>query len=168
VRIGILSDTHEVIHPGVFEQFAGVDRLLHAGDLGSESVLERLAALAPIDAVRGNVDHWPGARRLPESLDLTIGGVRIHMTHVGLPEPEWAAALDARPADERPRLVVCGHTHVPRKAEHGGYVFVNPGAAGRRRFGLPLSIALLETDADASGGFRLRLVELEPGAEARS
>lgn len=171
MKIGVISDTHGVIHPAVFERFRGVERILHAGDLGDESVLERLEAVAPVTAVRGNVDHWPGAARLPESVDLALGGLAIHMTHIGRPEEDWARALDARSGAERPRLVICGHTHAPRRAECGGYLFLNPGSAGRRRFSLPLSVALLDVAAaDPARGtatrFDCRLVEIEKGGES--
>lgn len=167
MKIGVISDTHGVIHPAVFDLFGDVEHILHAGDLGDDAVLDTLRSFAPVTAVRGNVDHWPGAGRLPESVDVSLSGLAIHMTHIGRPEAEWARELDARAAPARPQLVICGHTHAPRRTECGGYLFLNPGSAGRRRFSLPLSVALLDV-ADGGSGlgparFDLRLVEIEKG-----
>jgi len=169
MKIGVLSDTHGVIHPGVFEHFRGVDHLLHAGDLGDPDVLDALREIAPVVAVRGNVDDFPGASRIPDSVDVTLGGLPIHMTHIGRSEAEWAVALDRRAAAgaPRPRLVVCGHTHAPKRVEVGGYVFLNPGSAGQRRFHLPLAIAILEIADAPNGGappFEIRPIVLVEGS----
>ena len=169
MKIGVLSDTHGVIHPGVFEHFRGVDHLLHAGDLGDSDVLDALRAIAPVVAVRGNVDDFAGASRIPAEVDVTLGGLSIHMTHIGRPEADWAVALDRRSVGgaPRPRLVVCGHTHAPKRVEVGGYVFLNPGSAGQRRFHLPLAIAIVEIAGSPNGGapsFDIRPIVLAEGS----
>ncbi len=166
MRVVILSDTHGVIHPRAIEHLRGADHILHAGDLGDADVLERLRAIAAVTAVRGNVDHWPGAESLPSEVDLRLGGIAVHMTHIGRPEGEWASSLDSRKAPARPHLVVCGHTHSPKRSEVGAYLFLNPGSAGRKRFGLPLSLALLEARDGAGSSFDVRIVELEPGRDS--
>jgi putative phosphoesterase len=143
-RIGLISDTHGLLRPEVHAIFAGVDRILHAGDVGGAEVLASLRTIAPVDAVFGNVDD-DADPRLRESLALTLDGVTIHVSHgheLGQPTPELALSrYDAQ-------VVVFGHTHralvvrAPR-----GRMAINPGAAGPRRFKLEPSVALLTLDA---------------------
>lgn len=142
-RIGLIADTHGLLRPAVAAQFAGVDRILHAGDVGSADVLVGLRAIAPTDAVCGNVDD-PSNPALRAQRRLTIDGVSIHVSHghqLGSPTPELALArYDAD-------VVVFGHTHkavivrAPR-----GRIAVNPGAAGPRRFNIQPSVARLTID----------------------
>lgn len=137
MRIGILSDTHGVLRDTVLERLTDCDRLLHAGDVGGRPLLERLVCLAPVDAVRGNVDHGDCAD-LPMTLERTLGGIDIRMVHRREDIPrEWLRA----PPEAPPRLVVHGHSHRPELSWHGGVLLLNPGAAGQRRFRLPLTVA---------------------------
>ncbi|HAK92406.1 metallophosphoesterase family protein [Massilia timonae] len=133
VRIGLISDTHGLLRPQALDFLRGSDHILHAGDVVGAAILDQLAGLAPLTAVRGNNDHGDWAQALPESVTVTLGGVVIHMLH-DLKE----LAID--PAVEGVRVVVTGHSHKPACEERGGVLYVNPGSAGRRRFTLPVSI----------------------------
>jgi len=137
--IGLISDTHGLMRPAVFDALAGVDLILHAGDVGGDDILDELALIAPVEAVYGNTDA-PGRPRLSASIERTIGGVTIHVSHgheVGRPTPE--RLLAAYSAD----VIVYGHTHRQLVVRAGGRVVVNPGAAGARRFDLVPSVARL-------------------------
>src|SRR5919206_4923014 len=136
--IGLISDTHGLVRPEVFGALEGVELILHAGDVG-EGVLDELATIAPIEAVYGNTDPV-GDPRLAQSIDRTIGGVRIHVSHgheLGSPTPE--RLLAKYNAD----VIVCGHTHQQKVVQADGRLVVNPGAAGPRRFKLKPSVGVL-------------------------
>ena len=152
--IGLISDTHGLVRPRVHEVLAGVELILHAGDVGGDEVLDELSLIAPVLAVYGNTDA-PGQRRLAESIERTIGGVSIHVSHgheVGSPTPaRLLARYDAQ-------VIVYGHTHRQHVAEVGGRVVVNPGAAGAKRFKLEPSVARL-TIADGSAA--VEIVDLD-------
>ena len=135
--IGLISDTHGLVRPDVHRALAGVELILHAGDVGGDEILDELALIAPVRAVYGNTDA-PGDQRLVEAIECTIGGVRIHVSHgheVGRPTPE--KLLLAYTAD----VVVYGHTHRQLVVRSSERVVVNPGAAGPRRFDLVPSVA---------------------------
>jgi uncharacterized protein len=144
--VGLISDTHGMVRPSVFDALAGVDLILHAGDVGPDSVLDELATIAPIRAVYGNTDA-PGRPRLHEMLALEIGKLRVHVSHgheVGSPTP--AKLLAAYDAD----VIVYGHTHRQLITRDGERLVVNPGAAGARRFDLMPSVARLTVRAAAA------------------
>ena len=151
--IGLISDTHGLVRPEVFGALEGVERILHAGDVG-ENVLEELAAIAPIDAVYGNTDPVDDPR-LAQSIERTIGGVRIHVSHgheLGSPTPErLLAKYDAD-------VIVYGHTHQQKVVVMNGRLVVNPGAAGQRRFKLKPSVAVLTIEH--GGATTVRIIEL--------
>ncbi|WP_313170996.1 metallophosphoesterase family protein [Massilia oculi] len=151
MRIGLISDTHGLLRPQALDFLRGSDHILHAGDVVGADILDQLAGLAPLTAVRGNNDHGDWAQALPESVTLALGGVTIHMLH-DLKE----LAID--PAAQGVRVVVTGHSHKPACEESGGVLYVNPGAAGRRRFTLPVSVGELLVD---DGGVEVRLVTLD-------
>ena len=138
-RIGLVSDTHGLFRKELFAALDGVDLILHAGDVGPDDILARLETIAPVKAVRGNTDA-PGRPRLSDAIELTIGGVKLHVSHgheVGSPNPErLVARYDAD-------VIVYGHTHRQLVARLGGQLIVNPGAAGARRFDLQPSVAVL-------------------------
>lgn len=137
--VGLISDTHGMVRPLVHSALAGVELILHAGDVGGDDVLDELALIAPVRAVHGNTDA-PGRPRLEAELALTVGGVSIHVSHgheLGSPTP--AALLARYPED----VLVYGHTHRQLVARADGRLVVNPGAAGPRRFDLLPSLALL-------------------------
>lgn len=139
--VGLISDTHSLIRPEALDALSGVDLIIHAGDVGGDTVLAALRAIAPVEAVLGNTDPLDGS--LPEHLDLDLEGVRVHVTHgheLGHPTPE--RLLKKHDAD----VIVYGHTHKPLIEEHGTRLVVNPGAAGPRRFNLKPSVARLRID----------------------
>lgn len=135
-RIGVISDTHGLLRPEAIAALRGVDRILHAGDVGSAEVLEQLARLAPVTAVRGNNDHGPWAQRLAQTEVVEIGETFVFVLH-DLHE------LDLDPAAAGFAVVVSGHSHRPDVARRDGVLFLNPGSAGPRRFKLPIAVALL-------------------------
>lgn len=152
--VGLISDTHGLLRPGVFDALAGVELILHAGDVGGADLLAELSAFAPVLAVYGNTDP-PGVPGLEAERVVTLGGVSVHVSHgheLGRPTPE--RLLAAYPQD----VLVYGHTHrqlVARSAD--GRLVVNPGAAGARRFDLVPSVARLTI---ATGRAEAALVEL--------
>ncbi|MBI1358010.1 MAG: YfcE family phosphodiesterase [Acidobacteria bacterium] len=147
MRIGIIADTHGLLRPEAVAALAGVERILHAGDVGSSDVLVALERIAPVDAVRGNVDYGPWADALPLRKDVTLGGVRFHLAHI---------REDARPGDAD--VVVFGHSHQPLIEGVDGVLWFNPGSAGPRRFKLPICLGLLEIEGGEARG---RLVDLQ-------
>jgi uncharacterized protein len=139
-RVGLISDTHNMLRPQVFDAFNGVDLILHAGDVGDDDILDELEAIAPVYAVRGNTDRFDNPR-LPESRELVINGaLRIHVSHgheVGAKPITLVAAYgDAN-------LIVYGHTHRELITDVDGVLVVNPGAAGARRFDLMPCVAIM-------------------------
>jgi putative phosphoesterase len=139
--LGLISDTHGLLRPEVFDAFAGVDHIVHAGDVGDPEILDELAALAPVTAVWGNVDGWELRRRLPEVANLRLGDfdvVVIHGQQFGSPTARIVAA--AHPAAD---LVVFGHSHTPEIERVGRGLAVNPGSAGKARFSLPVTVAVV-------------------------
>ncbi|MCZ7649408.1 MAG: metallophosphatase family protein [Planctomycetota bacterium] len=171
-RIGLVSDTHGLYREELQVILGGVEEILHAGDVGKPEVLERLRLLAPVSAVKGNVDVCVKELNLPSFLIRDLHGVSILITHYsGMPEqplPPVAAVLRA----EKPRLILSGHTHMPLIAEHGGVLFVNPGSCGPRRFRTPISCGLLtiqEPEAPHTPPkFHVRVLDLESGAVLES
>jgi putative phosphoesterase len=153
VRVGLIADTHGLLRPEALAFLAGSDHIIHAGDVGDPSILDALAAIAPVAAIRGNVDTETWAARLPEFLQITIGGTTCYVLH-----DVKALAIDPRAAGIR--VVVAGHSHQPRVAERDGVLYVNPGSAGPRRFRLPITAAELIIDG---GEVRAHIRELTPG-----
>ena len=139
LRVGLISDTHGLLRPEAIAFLAGCHHIVHAGDVGDERILDELAALAPITAVRGNVDTAAWAKRLPETARATVGDVTIYVLHD-------LQALDIDPRSARVQVVVSGHTHKPLVTERQGVLYVNPGSAGPRRFSLPITAAELLID----------------------
>lgn len=141
MRIGLISDTHGVLRPEVFDHFTGVERILHAGDIGSLDILIELEAIAPVTAVYGNTDGFDIRARVPESARLECAGreiVVVHGDQFGSPTP--SVLLVAYPTAD---VIVYGHTHRPRVERVGGRVVVNPGAAGPRRFELRPTVGIM-------------------------
>ena len=139
-----MSDTHGTLHPRLLDvlQEAGVERILHAGDVGDYAVLSALTPLAPVLAVRGNVDRSGPVAGLPLEVRLNLGGVDVYMTHIGGMPRVWLPRLPL----PRPAVAICGHSHVAHVERAGGVLFVNPGAAGTtRRFGRPQTLAILRS-----------------------
>jgi putative phosphoesterase len=153
--IGLISDTHGLVRPDVHTALAGVELILHAGDVGGGDVLAELTLIAPVRAVRGNTDP-PDDPPLPAEIELTVGGVRIHVSHgheVGSPNPK--RLLERYDAD----VIVYGHTHKQLVTHAGDRWVVNPGAAGPRRFDLMPSVAKLTI---AGGAVEVETLDLAP------
>jgi putative phosphoesterase len=137
--VGLISDTHGLLRSGVHEALTGVELILHSGDVGGSGILDELRTIAPVRAVFGNTDP-PGEPGLTEEIVVSIDGIRVHVSHgheVGSPTPaKLAARYDAD-------VVVFGHTHRPLVSRVGTQLFVNPGAAGPKRFNLAASVGRL-------------------------
>ncbi len=144
MRVGLVADTHDFYDPQLDRVLAGCDLIVHAGDVAREPVLSALRRLAPVRAVRGNNDLGPFGESLPETAVVELDGVRALVIHDvgarGRPAPAARRAIVAAAPD----LVVHGHSHRPGHALVDGVLFLNPGSAGRRRFSLPRSAAVLE------------------------
>ena len=159
MRLGVISDTHGLLRPEVFDAFAEVDHILHAGDVGAMDLLIELEAVAPVTAVYGNTDGMETRSRLPQVASLELDGFNIVVTHgdqLGVPNPDklHAAFPDAE-------ILVFGHTHRPLLTIVDVVVTVmNPGGAGPRRFDLPASVGILELEPGIPP--RGRLVPLTP------
>lgn len=134
IAIGVISDTHGLMRPAVIAAQDGSERIVHGGDVGTPEVLRLLARLAPIGAVRGNVDRGAWASRLPLARVVRAGAARVYVLH-----DLKQLAVDPSRFD----AVISGHSHVPRIEREGGVLFVNPGSAGPRRFKLPVCVARL-------------------------
>jgi uncharacterized protein len=150
IRIGLISDTHNLVRPEALAWLAGVDAIVHAGDICTLEVLEALSRIAPVTAVRGNNDRGAWADALPLATTLTMGGSAIHIVHD-------VADLGIDPRKERIDVVVTGHSHKPSIETRDGVLFVNPGSAGPRRFKLPISAGmLLIEDAELKPGRQIK------------
>jgi putative phosphoesterase len=161
IRVGLLSDTHGLLRDGALRHLRGCDHIVHGGDIGGAAggaaggaeILERLAALAPLTAVRGNNDAGPWAQRLQETEIVAVGTIAICVVH-NLAELDLPACVRATP---NLRVVVSGHSHKPSISERDGVLLVNPGSCGPRRFSLPVSLGeLVIRGAD----FDARIIEL--------
>lgn len=153
IRVGLISDTHNLLRPEARRALQGVDRIIHAGDICDARVLQELAAIAPVTAVRGNNDRGPWAEVLEEKAQLDIGGVRVYIVHD-------LHDLDVTPERAGIKVVVTGHSHRPLMKMENGVLYINPGSAGPRRFKLPISIGFLEI-TDGKPKARLQTLEVD-------
>ncbi|WP_454825954.1 metallophosphoesterase family protein [Paraburkholderia xenovorans] len=146
-RVGLISDTHNLVRPEALQYLAGCDAIIHAGDICNEAVLEALGRIAPVTAVRGNNDTGDWAASLPTHATLTVQQVTILVVHD-------IAEVGADPRSEGIGVVVTGHSHKPSISERDNVLFVNPGSAGPRRFKLPVSAGILIVEgASATASF---------------
>jgi putative phosphoesterase len=150
MRVGLISDTHGLLRPEALDFLAGSDHIVHGGDIGNATILDRLAEIAPLTVVRGNNDTGPWAKAVPDTALLQLGGVTLFAIHD-------LKQLDIDPVAAGVRVVVSGHSHRPSRVERDGVLYINPGSAGRRRFSLPISAAELILEGEA---VRSRIVNL--------
>ncbi len=148
--IGVISDTHGLLRPEAIEALRGVEHILHAGDVGDSSILDSLRSMAPVTAIRGNIDVDGPCSQLPATEVITLHGHTFYILHD-------RHALDLDPGAAGFSAVISGHSHKPLVEWRNGVLYMNPGSAGPRRFSLPVSIGLLTIGAD---GLQPRLVTL--------
>jgi uncharacterized protein len=148
--IGVISDTHGLLRPEVVEALRGSDAIIHAGDVGDPAILAKLREIAPVRAVRGNVDRGAWARNLPETNVLEISGIAIYILHI-------IEQLDLKPEAAGFAAVIYGHSHVPKQEIKNDVLYFNPGSAGPKRFKLPVSVGRLEIVAGRITG---KMIEL--------
>jgi len=152
VLIGVISDTHGLLRPEALAALQGSDRIIHAGDIGDPTILDRLAEIAPVTAVRGNVDREAWAKSIAETELLDLGGASIYILHI-------LENLDLQPKAAGIQAVIYGHSHVPKQELKDGVLYFNPGSAGPRRFQLPVTVGKLIVDA---GKIRSEIIQLLP------
>jgi uncharacterized protein len=148
--IGVISDTHGLLRPEAASALKGVEHILHAGDVGDPGILERLRAIAPVIAIRGNVDMGGACAQLPDTELVELGGRAIYMLHD-------REALDLDPVAAGIAVVVSGHSHRPSILRHKGVLYFNPGSAGPRRFSLPVTVGMLRA---GESGVEAEIVKL--------
>lgn len=157
--LGIVSDTHGLLRPEVPPLLHGVDRILHLGDVGDMRIVETLERIAPVTAVRGNVDRGPEVRDLPGTAVVEAGGVTLYLLHV-------IEALDLDPAAAGVGAVLYGHTHRPEiRWAPDGVLYLNPGSCGPRRFDLPVTVARVRV---VEGRLEPEIIPVPPGSGAPS
>ena len=150
-KIGLISDTHGLLRPQALEVLRGSHLIIHAGDLGKPEILEDLKKIAPVVAVRGNVDNASWAQSLPLTAVAEAGAILLYVLH-NLKD------LDMAPASAGFSIVISGHTHKPTKTVQDGVLYINPGSAGPRRFQLPICLALLDL---AQTPYKVDFIDLE-------
>ena len=138
--VGVISDTHGLLRPEALDALRGSDRIIHAGDIGKPEILDRLKQIAPVTAVRGNIDTGSWARKIPLNEVLEVGGVSIYVLHI-------VDQLDLKPDAAGFAAVIYGHSHVPKQEMKNGVLYFNPGSAGPRRFKLPVTVGKLIVEA---------------------
>ena len=160
VRLAVVADTHSAPHPKTAERLAELkpDAILHGGDIGDLHVLDELAKVAPVYAVRGNIDSH--ARDLPDVLTLDVVNLRILLTHIAVYGPRLRGEIAKLAREEHAKLVVCGHSHVPFIGLDKGIEVFNPGSIGPRRFTLPILLGAIDI---TPAGFKMRHIEAETG-----
>jgi len=150
LRIGIISDTHGLLRPEAVRELTGVDHILHAGDIGDDQILAALRQLAPVTAIRGNVDVSGACGALPATEMVELGGCVFYLVHA-------IQDLDIQPAAAGVHAVVYGHSHRAEVKDNNGILYLNPGSAGPRRFDLPITLAHAVVEG---GAVRVRIVRL--------
>lgn len=140
-RIGIISDTHGLLRPEAVGRLSGVDHIIHGGDIGRSGLIEELRLIAPVTAIRGNVDKGDWAQTYPETELVRLAGRSIFILHD-------LKTLPIDPAVKAVQVIVSGHSHVPKIDTVDGVLYLNPGSAGRRRFRLPITLATLDVSPD--------------------
>lgn len=150
--IGVISDTHGLLRPEAIAALRGSDRIIHAGDIGDPAILDRLAEIAPVTAVRGNVDREAWAKSIAETELLEVDGASIYILHI-------LENLDLQPKASGIQAVIYGHSHVSKQEMKDGVLYFNPGSAGPKRFNLPVTVGKFIV---AAGKIRSQVVQLLP------
>jgi uncharacterized protein len=156
-KIGLISDTHGLLREEALKALHGSDLIIHAGDVGDSNILKALRKLAPVVAVRGNVDTAEWAKSLPETAAVEAGAVNIYVLHD-------SKALDLDPGAAGFQIVVSGHSHKPGQTERKGVMYINPGSAGPRRFSLPITVARLDLTGKP---WIVEFIDLEKGGRVK-
>lgn len=156
-KVGLISDTHGLLRNEALEALRGSELILHAGDVGDPGILESLRELAPVVAVRGNIDTHDWARQLPESEVVEASGIVFYMLHD-------VKALDLNPRAAGFHVIVSGHSHKPGQTERDGVLYVNPGSAGPRRFNLAITVARMDLSRKP---WAVEFVDLEKGRRVK-
>ena len=152
MRIGVLSDTHGLLRPEALKALEGVDHILHAGDVGDPAILHRLSRIAPVTAIRGNIDTSGPCSELPATEAIELAGHLLYLVHA-------IDDLDVKPGAAGISAVIYGHSHKGSIKEQDGILYLNPGSAGPRRFSLPITLALLYLEPES---VRAELIPLSP------
>lgn len=153
--LGVISDTHNLLRPQVFDVFAGVDLIIHAGDVGSDDILTELQTIAPVRAVYGNTDRFPLIESLKDREQLSFGDIHVFVTHIGGKPKEMRRFY---PEVALANVVIFGHSHRPLHLIDEDILFFNPGSAGPRRFSLPVTVGKIEVN---NGQIDAKIVELK-------
>lgn len=156
VRIGLISDTHGLLREEAKSALSGSDIILHAGDVGSPDVLEELRVIARVIAVRGNVDRGEWADELPMAVLVEVAGIKIFLIHD-------IKQMEIDPVAAGVQVIIYGHSHKPGEKEESGILYLNPGSAGKRRFKLPIGLAVIEIRGD---GIRTRWISMEVDSQS--
>jgi len=152
MRIGVISDTHGLLRPAALTALAGVEHILHAGDVGDITILEALAKIAPVTAIRGNIDTSGPCTNLPPTEFIELGGAAFYLIHN-------IHDLDIDPTAAEIACVISGHSHKPSAESRNSVLYLNPGSAGPRRFSLPSTVALVQIE---NGQITPEIIPLEP------
>jgi uncharacterized protein len=155
VIIGVISDTHGLLRPEALAALRGSDYIIHAGDIGDHTILKALAEIAPVTAIRGNIDRDAWAQKIPATNVLEVSGVSFYILH-NLTE------LDLKPEAAGFQVLVSGHTHKAKSETRNGVLYFNPGSAGPRRFRLPVTVGKLQIK---DGKVSAEIIEILPGAD---
>ena len=150
--IGVISDTHGLLRPEAIEALRGSDHIIHAGDIGKPEILDQLKTIAPVTAVRGNVDGASWAKRIPLTDVVEVSGVSIYVLHI-------LDQLDLKPEAAGFSAVIYGHSHVPNQEMKNGVLYFNPGSAGPKRFKLPITIGKLFLENSKLRGEIVRILK---------
>jgi len=140
--VGVISDTHGLLRPEAVEMLRGSEHIIHAGDIGAPEIIPALEKLAPVTAIRGNIDRQDWTRKFPETEVVELGGLHIYILHD-------VNAIDLNPKAAGFAAVISGHSHKPHQETKSGVLYFNPGSAGPRRFKLPITVGRLEINGAA-------------------
>jgi hypothetical protein len=152
ILIGVISDTHGLLRPEALDALRGSEHIIHAGDVGKPEILDQLAEIAPVTAVRGNIDKGTWARTLPETQVVELSGISIYVLHD-------LGRLDLKPQAAGFNVVISGHSHVPKQEIRDGVLYFNPGSAGPQRFKLPVTVGRLISEGESVRAEIIRIAE---------